>query len=96
MWVRMARFKLLPDERESAIARYASEGLPRARTFPGNVACYLLEPLVEGQEYVACTIWETEQHARDYETSGAAKEVADMLRPAFAGPPMLETYRTRS
>jgi len=96
MFLRLARFKLIPEKRDEAVSTFNEQGVPRVRAFPGNVACYLLEPLVEGDEFLACTIWQTEEQARAYETSGAAAEVAGLIRSAFAGPPELKSYRTRS
>ena len=96
MFVRIARFKLIPEKREEALRTYHEKGVPRVRAFAGNVACYLLEPLVDGDEFLACTLWQTEEHARAYETSGAAAEVAGLIRAAFAGPPELKSYLTRS
>jgi heme-degrading monooxygenase HmoA len=95
MWVRLARFKLLPENKDRYVKVYNEQGVPRVRAFAGNVACYLLESVTD-DECLACTMWETEEHARAYETSGAAREVADLLRPAFAGPPELKTYRSQS
>jgi heme-degrading monooxygenase HmoA len=95
MFLRIARFKLIPGKREEAVNTYNERGVPRVRAFPGNVACYLLEPTVDGDDFLACTIWQTEEHARAYETSGAAAEVAALVRPAFAGAPELKSYRTR-
>ena len=95
MWVRLARFKLKAETREQSVKVYNEQGVPRVRGFAGNVACYLLEPVTD-DEFIACTIWETEEHAKAYESSGAAREVADLLRPAFAGPPELKTYQTQS
>lgn len=95
MFVRMARFRLKPEQAAEAVEAYLRDGLPRVRAVAGNRDCYLLEPVSAGAAYVACTLWEDESAAQRYESSGLAAEVAGTLRSAFAEPPLLETYRTR-
>jgi heme-degrading monooxygenase HmoA len=91
----MAQFHLVPERAEEAVRIYAEQAVPKVRAFPGNVDCYLLEPLDAEDNYVACTLWESEAHAKAYEQSGAAQEIAGLIRSAFAGPPQLKTYRAR-
>jgi heme-degrading monooxygenase HmoA len=95
MWVRMARFQLQPEKAEEAARLYAEVAAPRVRATGGNLGCYLLEPATPGDPHVACTLWESEAHAQAYEASGAAAEVAGLIRSAFAGPPELRSYRSR-
>jgi quinol monooxygenase YgiN len=95
MWIRLASFPLAPEKREEAIAAYVTGGLPRVRAFPGNAGAYLMEPVADGQPFVACTIWESEAAAKAYDASGMAQEIASILKPAMAGPPELKVYRTR-
>jgi len=47
----------------------------------------------EGAPHLACTVWDSEASARAYEESGAAKEIAGLIRHAFAEPPRLRSYR---
>lgn len=96
MFFRIAQFLLDPALAEEAIGAYQLTGVPRVRSFAGNLDCYLLTPVVAGERYLACTVWESEAHAKAYESSGAAQEVAGLLRPAFIGPPELKTYERRS
>ncbi len=53
----------------------------------------MLEPLDPDGPHLACTVWDSEASARAYETSGAAKEIANLIRHAFAAPPRLRSYR---
>ena len=95
MFVRMAHFKLLREHQPAAIDAYNRDGIPKVRAQPGNVDCYLLEPVPPAEHFVACTLWESEEHAKAYESSGVAQEVAGTVRFAFDGPPELRTYRAR-
>ena len=95
MFVRMATFRLLADKAEEAAQTYAQKGAPLVRQQPGNQGCFLLEPVEPGADHVACTLWATEANAQAYEQSGLAQQVANLLRPAFAGPPQLRTFRSR-
>jgi hypothetical protein len=38
-------------------------------------------------------VWQSEEHARDYDASGTAKEVVAKVASFFAGPPTLRSYR---
>ena len=96
MWFRIAQFRLNPALAAEAIRAYQHTGVPRVRAFAGNVDCYLLSPVAPGEHHLACTIWESEAHAKAYEASGAAQEVAGLIRPAFVGSPELKTYEKLS
>ena len=93
MFVRMAQFQLDPERASAAIRQYVTQGVPRVKACVGNLDCYLLEPVVEGEAFMACTLWASEADAKAYEVSGLAQEVASLLRVAFVGAPVLKTYR---
>ena len=94
MWVRIAQFRLDPCLAEEAIRRYEEQGTARVRAFEGSLGCYLLRPVAPADLHLAITFWQTEAHATAYETSGAAQEVAGLIRGAFVGPPQLRSYQS--
>ena len=93
MFIRIAEVSLLPALADEARRIYAGQAAARVRAALGNVDCYMLEPVDEGAPYLACTVWDSEASARAYEESGAAKEIAGLIRHAFAEPPRLRSYR---
>jgi heme-degrading monooxygenase HmoA len=93
MFIRIAEVALVPALVDEARTIYARDAAPRVQRMPGNRGCYLLEPVTPAAHHLACTVWETEQDAMSYETSGTAKEVAASIRHCFASPPVLRSYR---
>jgi heme-degrading monooxygenase HmoA len=93
MFIRIAEVMLLPHVAEEARRIYAEQAAPRVTRVAGNVGCYMLEPLDADAPHLACTVWDSEESARAYESSGAAKEVAGLIRHTFANPPRLRSYR---
>jgi heme-degrading monooxygenase HmoA len=93
MFIRIAEVTLLPEFAEEARRIYAEQAAPRVTRVPGNAGCYMLEPLDPGAPHLACTVWDSEASAHAYEASGSAKEIAGLIRHAFASPPRLQSYR---
>jgi heme-degrading monooxygenase HmoA len=96
MWVRVGSFTVKPGQAGNLRSTYNEQAVPRVRAYPGNVACLLLEPTVEGDPFLALTVWEDRAAAENYESSGAAAEVVGMVRTFFAGPPTLHSYESAS
>jgi len=92
----MGAFAVKPAEVERLRRTYNGVAVPKVRACPGNLACLLLEPAVDGQAFAVITIWETRAAADAYETSGAAAEVVALVRDCFAGPPTLTSYSSES
>jgi SAM-dependent methyltransferase len=92
MFVRLGSFAVKAGELETLRETYNTACVPLVRAAPGNVDCFLLEPVAPG-DIVACTMWHSEEDAVRYESSGAAAEVVAKVRAHFAGPPALATYR---
>jgi len=93
MFIRIAEVTLLPDLAAEARRIYAEQAAPRVAGFAGSAGCYILEPIEAEAPHLACTVWDSEASAKAYEASGAAKQVADLIRHAFAGAPRLRSYR---
>ena len=93
VFIRMGEFQVVPGGFAPLAETYARECIPTVRATPGNLDCYLLAPVSDGDPVIACTVWQDEAAARDYEASGAAREVVGKVRAFFAGPPTLRSYR---
>ena len=97
MFVRQGSFQVVPGKLHALREIYNRDCVPIVRAAPGNVDVYLLEP-ADGQgddPIIAVTIWQSEEHARAYDTSGTAQEVVAKVKSFFAGPPTLRSYRIR-
>jgi heme-degrading monooxygenase HmoA len=90
--VRLGTFAVKAGELEALRETYNGVCAPLVRAQPGNVDCFLLEPVAPGM-IVACTMWRTEEDAVRYEASGTAQEIVAKVRQHFAGPPKLEAFR---
>lgn len=97
MFVRLGSFEVVPGRLDELRAIYNRDCVPIVKAAPGNVDVYLMEP-ADGAgpgtgPIIACTIWRTEADAVAYEASGTAREVVARVKPLFAGPPTLRSYR---
>ena len=96
MWIRLGSFAIKPGEAASLRAAYNEVAVPKVRACAGNLACLLLEPVVQGEPFVAMTIWDSRAAADAYEASGTAAEIVGTVRRFFAGPPTLRSYESAS
>ena len=95
MFVRQGSFDVLPGKLDALRETYARDCAPIVSAAPGNLDVYLLEPADGQGPVIACTIWQTEEHARAYDASGTAQEVVAKVKGFFAGPPTLRSYHLR-
>ncbi len=96
MWIRVGSFAVKPGGVDRLKKTYNELAVPKVRACPGNVACLLLVPEVDGDPFMAVTIWETRAAAEAYESGGSALEVVSLVREFFAGPPKLVSYQSDS
>jgi len=93
MFVRQGSFQVIPGKLDALRETYNRDCVPIVRAAPGNVDVYLLEPADGAGVIIACTVWQSEEHARAYDAGGTAQEVVAKVRSFFAGPPTLRSYR---
>jgi heme-degrading monooxygenase HmoA len=91
-WVRLTYLKIQPEKAEEMKQIYHEELIPTAKAQWGNVDVFLLEPVEEEDEYVSCTVWESQADADIYESSGVYGENVDKIRHTLAGPTVLKSY----
>jgi quinol monooxygenase YgiN len=95
MWIRLGSFPIVPGKLAELRTLYAEQCAPVVRAAAGNVDCYLMESVEDPERCVVCTIWQTEDDARAYEVTGTAAAIVAKVRPFFAGPPLLTSYRVQ-
>jgi len=95
MFVRMGSFRVQTGQLDELRRIYLGDCAPLVKAAPGNLDCCLLESVTDGDSVAAWTVWQSEQHAADYEASGTAQSVVAKVRHLFAGPPTLQSFRVR-
>jgi heme-degrading monooxygenase HmoA len=95
VFARMGSFRVAPGKLEELRRIYLGECAPIVKSAPGNLDCCLLESATDPDAVAAWTVWQTEKHAQDYDSSGMAQTVVAKVRHLFAGPPTLSSYRVR-
>ncbi len=58
----------------------------------GNLDCKLLEPVDKTDDFISMTVWENEDDANAYHSSGVYKQLVDRVRDSFAKNPVLKVY----
>jgi quinol monooxygenase YgiN len=91
----MGAFRVAPGKLDELRRVYLGECAPIVRACEGNLDCCLLESATDADAVAAWTVWKTEQHAIDYDASGAAQAIVAKVRHLFAGPPALQSFRVR-
>lgn len=92
MYVRLTYLKFLPAKLDQAKKLYYDELAPVVRKQKGNIDCRMLEPVDKNDDYISMTMWDNQQDADAYQSSGVYKQLVDRVRDAFAGPPVLKVY----
>ena len=95
-WVRLTYLKIQPEKAEEMKKIYHEELIPTAKAQWGNVDVFLLEPVEGEDEYVSCTVWESQADSEIYESSGLYGEQLATISHTFAGPTVLKNYEITS
>jgi heme-degrading monooxygenase HmoA len=91
-WVRFTYFKLSLEKVEEVKKIYHEEIVPTVREQWGNVDIFLLEPVDKEDDFISCTMWESQADGDIYEASGVYEEAVDKIAHGFAGPSTLKSY----
>ena len=95
MYVRLTYLKFLPGKIDQAKKLYTEELAPVVRQQKGNIDCRMLEPVDANDEYISMTLWDNQQDADAYHSSGVYKQLVDRVRDALAAPPVLKVYSSQ-
>ena len=92
MVVRLTYCNVSPDKVESLRKVYVDETMPVVRSQKGNLDCRLLEPVNENDDFISMTVWENQQDADVYQSTGVYKSLVDKVRQFFNGEPVFKVY----
>jgi heme-degrading monooxygenase HmoA len=91
-WIRLTYFKIQPEKIAEMKKIYYDEIIPVVREQWGNVDIFLLEPVDKEDEFISCTMWESQADGDIYEASGVYGEAVDKISHTFDGPATLKSY----
>lgn len=91
-WVRLTYFELQPEKVDETKRIYHEEIIPVVRAQWGNVDVFLLEPVEKEDDFISCTMWESQADGDIYEASGLYEEALEKIEHAFAGSATLKSY----
>ena len=95
MYASATQIQLLPDKIDEAVRIFESDVLPAVKPFPGLQHFYLLTDAQTGKGYTI-SVFETEEAASAFYSSGVFQEQISKIRDFFAGPPpMREIFQVR-
>ena len=94
MFVRLTYLSFLPGKTEEAIKIYKEELVPVVKRITGNFDCRLFEPVSKDDDYISMTVWENQEYADAYQSSGIYKQLVDSIRFLYSKNPVLKVYIT--
>jgi heme-degrading monooxygenase HmoA len=92
MYVRLTYLKFLPGKIEQAKKVYNDELAPVVKKQKGNLDCRILEPVDKNDDYISMTVWDNQEDADAYQSSGVYKQLVDRIKDSYAKPPVLKVY----
>jgi len=75
VWLRIVSLKILPGKGEEFKRLYREHSIPALRAAPGCRYVYLLESGEGRDEVFSVTIWDSQEHAAEYERSGVFEKL---------------------
>ena len=93
MIVRLTYFAASPEKVEAMRKVYNEEAIPVVRSQKGNLDCKLLEPVNKNDDFISMTVWDNQEDADAYQSTGTYKMLVDKVREFFNGDPQLRVYR---
>ena len=93
MIVRLTYFSASPEKVEAMRKVYTEEAIPVVRAQKGNLDCKLLEPVNKNDDFISMTVWDNQEDADAYQSTGTYKMLVDKVREFFNGDPQLRVYR---
>lgn len=96
MIVRLTFLQFLPEKIEEGKKIYNNEIVKVVKQQKGNLDCRLLEPVNKTDDFISMTVWENEEAANAYHSSGVYKELVNKVRDRFAKDPVLKIYSAES
>lgn len=95
MYASVTQIQLLPDKIDEAVRIFENDVVPSVKPFPGLQHFYLLTDAETGKGYTI-GVFETEEAASAFFSSGVFQQQISKIREVFAGPPpMRESFEVR-
>jgi len=92
MYVRLTYLKFLPGRIDQAKKIYNDELVPVVKRQKGNLDCRMLEPVDKNDDYISMTVWDNQEDADAYQSSGVYKQLVERVKEMYAKPPVLKVY----
>lgn len=92
MIVRLTYFNFSPGKIDELKKFYNDVAIPTVRKQKGNLDCRLLDPVNKKDEHISMTVWDNEEDATAYESTGVYKNLIEQARKFFAKEPVLKVY----
>ena len=92
MVVRLTYLQFIPGRINDSKNFYNEVAIPTVRKQKGNLDCRLLEPMDEKDDYISMTVWDNEEDANTYESTGVYKSLVDQVRPNLSKAPVLKVF----
>ena len=96
MVVRLTYFNFSSGKIDEMKKFYNEVAIPTVRKQKGNLDCKLLEPVNKNDEYISMTVWENDQDADAYQSTGVYKKLVDQIRGLLSKEPVLKVYHAES
>jgi len=96
MIVRFTYFSLVPGKVEDMKKMFIDEIAPQVKKQNGNLDCRLLEPVSKTDEYISMTVWDNQEDADAYQTSGKYRQLVEKARQYFSNEPTLKVYHAEN
>src|SRR5436190_23839427 len=96
MIVRLTYLGFLLGKADEAKKIYINEVVHVVKQQKGNLDCRLLEPVNKTDDFISMTVWETEEDANAYHTSGVYKQLVEKVRATYSKDPILKLYSSES
>lgn len=85
VWLRIVSLKILPGKMQEFKRLYTDHSVPALRAAPGCRHVYLLESEERDDEVFSVTIWDSREHAQEYERSGVFEHLLDLQKETLSG-----------
>lgn len=92
MVVRLTYFNFSPGKIEELKKFYNDVAIPTVKKQKGNLDCRLLEPINKTDEYISMTVWDNQEDADAYQSTGVYKKIIEQVRKFFTKEPVLKVF----
>ena len=92
MVVRLTYLQFLPEKVNDSKKFYNEVAIPTVRKQKGSLDCRLLEPVDKNDDYISMTVWDNDEDADAYQSTGVYKSLVDQVRANLSKAPVLKVF----